>query len=120
MGGTITLFALVGESTPLAVVVALSFLMGSCNSVQFSSMNSLAFADIDDRGSSMANAIASSMQQLSMGFGLACGSLLAGWYLGSLSQTDHVAVIGALHAAFITLGAATMLSSITFWALRPG
>lgn len=120
IGVNIGLFALVDQDTPIALVVLLSFLVGSGNSMQFSSMNSLAFADIDDRNSSMANTIASSMQQLSMSFGLACGSLLAGWYLGSLPQTDQIAVIGALHAAFITLGAATILSSLSFWTLRPG
>ena len=120
IGVTIGLFALVGQGTPMALVVTLSFLLGSGNSLQFSSMNSLAFADIDDRGSSMASTIASTSQQLSMSFGLASGSLLAGWYLGNLPQTDQIAVIHALHAAFITLGAATILSSITFWTLRPG
>jgi hypothetical protein len=29
-------------------------------------------------------------------------------------------VTGALHHAFLTLGAVTMLSSLSFWALRPG
>jgi hypothetical protein len=79
--------------------------------MQFSSMNSLAFADIDERNSSMANTIASTTQQLSMSFGLACGSLLTGWYLGGLPQTDQIAVTQALHAAFITLGIATGGSS---------
>lgn len=120
MGVNIGLFALVDQGTSLAVIVVLSFLVGAYNSVQFSSMNSLAFADVDDRNSNMANTIASTTQQLSMGFGLACGSLLAGWYLGNLPQTDQIAVIGALHAAFITLGAGTMLSSLAFWTLRPG
>jgi EmrB/QacA subfamily drug resistance transporter len=119
MGAVIGLFALVDRDTPIALIVLLSFLVGSGNSMQFSSMNSLAFADIDDRSSSMANTIASSMQQLSMSFGLACGSLLTGWYLGNLPQTDQVAVINALHAALLTLGAATIVSSLSFWALRP-
>ncbi|HEY0682444.1 MAG TPA: DHA2 family efflux MFS transporter permease subunit [Steroidobacter sp.] len=119
MGAVIGLFALVDRDTPMALIVLLSFLVGSGNSMQFSSMNSLAFADIDDRSSSMANTIASSMQQLSMSFGLACGSLLTGWYLGNLPQTDQVAVVNALHAALLTLGAATIVSSLSFWALRP-
>ena len=36
-----------------------------------------------------------------------------------MPQTDQVAVIGALHAALLTLGAATIVSSLSFWALRP-
>jgi EmrB/QacA subfamily drug resistance transporter len=111
-------FALADRNTPLVLIVLLSFLVGSGNSMQFSSMNSLAFADIDARSSSMANTIASTMQQMSMSFGLACGSLLTGWYLGGLPQTDQIAVTNALHAAFITLGIATIVSSLSFWALH--
>lgn len=118
IGVNISLFALVSEATPIAVILLLSFLVGSCNSLQFSSMNSLAFADIDDRSSSMANTIASCMQQLSFGFGLAVSSLVTGWYLGNLPQTDQVAVTQALHAAFLTLGVMTFLASLTFWTLR--
>lgn len=118
IGVTISLFALVNEATPIAVILVLSFMVGSCNSMQFSSMNSLAFADIDDRGSSMANTIASSMQQLSLSFGLAVSSLLTGWYLGNLPQTDPVAVTQALHSAFLTLGVMTFVSSLMFWSLR--
>jgi hypothetical protein len=82
-------------------------------------MNSMAYADIDTPDSSMASTISSSMQQMSMSFGLACGSLVAGWYLGDLPQTDRAAVTTALHYAFLTLGAFTMLSSLSFWSLRP-
>lgn len=118
IGVVISSFALADRNTPIIMIVLLSFLVGSGNSLQFSSMNSLAFADIDARSTSMANTIASSMQQLSMSFGLACGSLLTGWYLGGLPQTDQVAVTNALHAAFITLGIATIVSSLSFWTLH--
>lgn len=118
IGVVIGLFALADQDTPIFVIVLLSFLVGSGNSLQFSSMNSLAFADIDAGNSSMANTIASTTQQLSMSFGLACGSLLTGWYLAGLPQTDQIAVTNALHAAFITLGIATIVSSLSFWTLR--
>jgi hypothetical protein len=98
--------------------VLLGLAMGFFNSLQYTSMNSMAYADIDTPDSSMASTIASSMQQMSMSFGLACGSLVAGWYLGDLPQTDRAAVTGALHYAFLTLGAFTMLSSLSFWSLR--
>ncbi|MDL2338851.1 MAG: DHA2 family efflux MFS transporter permease subunit [Pseudomonadota bacterium] len=120
IGLTIALFSRVDSSTPLALIIALGLAQGLFNSLQFASMNSMAYADIEPIDSSMASTIASSLQQLSMSFGLACGTLVAGWYLGDLPQTDRVAVTGALHHAFLTLGVVTMLSSLSFWALRPG
>lgn len=66
----------------------------------------------------MASTIASSMQQMSMSFGLACGSLVAAWYLGDLPQSDQAAITRALHHAFLTLGGLTMISSLSFWTLR--
>lgn len=120
MGLTIGLFAQVDGSTSLHWIVALSLAQGFFNSLQFASMNSMAYADIEGRDSSMASTISSSLQQLSMSFGLACATLLAGWYLGDLPQSDRVAVTGALHHAFLTLGGVTVLSSLSFWALRPG
>jgi EmrB/QacA subfamily drug resistance transporter len=119
-GVTIALFALVGPSTPIAVIVALGLAQGFFNSLQFSSINSMAFADIEPHDSSMASSIASTLQQMSLGFGLAFGSLIAGWYLGGSPQTDQAAVASALHHAFLTLGVLTVLSSFTFWTLRAG
>jgi EmrB/QacA subfamily drug resistance transporter len=118
IGVTISMFALIEPGTPIPAIVLLSLCMGFFNSLQFSSMNSMAYADIEPPDSSMASTIASSLQQMSMSFGLACGTLVAGWYLGDLPQTDHLAVAGALHHAFITLGVVTAVSSLSFWTLR--
>jgi hypothetical protein len=79
----------------------------------------MAYADIETHESSMASTIASSFQQISMSFGLAFGSLVAAWYLGDLSQSDRLAVITALHRAFMTLGGLTIVSALSFWTLRP-
>ncbi|QLQ03407.1 MAG: DHA2 family efflux MFS transporter permease subunit [Thiobacillus sp.] len=119
IGCVISLFSLVNPATPIALIVLLGLSMGFFNSLQFTSMNSMAYADIDTPDSSMASTIASSLQQMSMSFGLACGSLIAGWYLGDLPQTDRVAVTTALHHAFLTLAGLTILSSLSFWSLRP-
>ncbi|MBS1229327.1 MAG: transporter [Proteobacteria bacterium] len=118
IGVTISLFATVAPATPIALIVALSLAQGFFNSLQFSSMNTMAYADVKTADSSMASSIASSLQQLSMSFGLACGSLITAWYLGDLPQSDQVAVISALHHAFLTLGALTVISSLSFWTLR--
>jgi len=119
IGAVVCLVSLVNPATPILLIVLLSLAMGFFNSLQYTSMNSMAFADIEPPDSSMASTIASSLQQMSMSFGLACGSLIAGWYLGDLPQTDRAAVTTALHYAFLTLGGLTMLSSLSFWSLHP-
>lgn len=119
IGLTIATFSQVDSSTPLAAIAALGLLQGFFASMQFSSMNSLAYADIDAKDSSMASTMSSSFQQLSMSFGLAAGSLVTGWYLGNVVQIDRVLVTSALHHAFLTLGLITAVSSLLFWRLKP-
>ncbi|MFM2087754.1 MAG: hypothetical protein RLZZ237_2623, partial [Pseudomonadota bacterium] len=118
IGVTIAMFSQVGANTPIYVIVAISLCLGFFNSLQFSSMNTIAYADVDKSDSSMASTIASSMQQLSMSFGLAFGSLITGWFLGDMPQSDRVQLTSALHHAFLALAALTILSSLTFWTLR--
>ena len=118
IGVMIGLFSLVTPGTPIPVIVLMGLTQGFFNSLQFSSMNSMAYADIEPRDSSMASTMASSLQQMSMSFGLAAGTLITGWYLGGQPQSDHAAIIDALHHAFLTLGALTIVSSLTFWGLR--
>jgi len=119
IGLSISLFGFVSVDTPGWLIVSLGLAQGFFNSLQFTSMNSMAYSDIDAADSSMASTISSSLQQLSMSFGLACGSLVTSWYLGDVAQTDQIAVTGALHHSFLTLGVITLLSSLFFWALRP-
>jgi len=119
IGITIGLYSRVDAGTPLPLLVLLGLALGFFNSLQFSSMNTMAYADIGPADTSMASTIASSLQQLSMSFGLAFGTLVAAAYLGDLPQSDRLAVTGALHHAFLTLGALTLLSSLSFWGLRP-
>jgi MFS family permease len=118
IGVTISMFTFVQQGTPLYVIVAISLCLGFFNSLQFSSMNTIAYADVDGTNSSMASTIASSMQQLSASFGLAAGSLITGWFLGDLPQSNRVALTSALHHAFLALAVLTVLSSFTFWTLR--
>ena len=119
LGITIGTYSLVDNATPIPLIVGLGLCLGFFNSMQFSSMNSMAYADIDARDTSMASTLASSLQQLSISFGLAAGSLVAGWYLAGLPQSDQQLVAGALHRAFLVLAVVTLVSSLSFWKLRP-
>ena len=119
VGITIGSFSLVGPATPLPLIVLMGLSMGLFNSLQFSSMNSMAYADIEPADAAMASTIASTLQQMSMSFGLACGSLAAGYFLANAPQTSPQAVSAALHHAFLVLAALTLLSSVMFRTLRP-
>ncbi len=118
IGITIGLFSIVKAGTPLTMIVMLSLMQGFFNSLQFSSMNTLAYADVAQPDSSMASTISSSFQQLSMSFGLAAGSLVAGYFLGAVPQTNQGMVTSALHSAFVALSVVTILSSLAFWTLK--
>jgi len=120
LGLTICTFSLVTPATPLPVIVLMGLAQGFFSSLQFSSMNSMAYADIEPIESSMATSIASTCQQMSLSFGLACGSLVAAWFLGGLPQTDQSAITHALHHTFLAVGGLTALSSLMFWTLRAG
>lgn len=118
LGVALSSFAFVGRTTPIWCILPMSFVLGFLSSLQFTSMNTLVYADVDDREASQAGSIASTAQQMSLSFGVAFGALLAAWYLGGVDQSIAAQTIPALHKAFLTMGALTILSSLTFWRLR--
>lgn len=119
LGLTMMAFTFVDRGVPLALILSLSFVQGFFSSLQFTSMNSLVYSDIDDSEASKASSIASTAQQLSLSFGVAIGSLVAAWFLGNLDQTNALVTIPALHKAFFTLGLITVVSSLSFAGLKP-
>ena len=118
LGLTMTTFSQIGIAAPIWEILLLSFAQGFFASLQFTSMNSLVYADIDDRDASKAGSIASTSQQLSLSFGVATGSLVTAWFLGHVNQNDPAQTIPALHKAFVALGGITIVSSLTFWGLH--
>ena len=119
VGAIISLFSLVGPTTPLAFVVALGLAQGFFSSLQFSGVNSLAFADISSTQTSAASTVVSTLQTMTRSFALAGGAIITALFLGRLPQSDHPAVLAALHHAFQTVALVTVLSSVTFWTLKP-
>ena len=118
LGVTILCFRLVAPGTPLLGIVLLSFTQGFFSSLQFTSMNSLVYADVADRDASKANSIASTGQQMALSFGVAFGALLAAWFLGHVDQASAAQTVPALHKAFTVMGALTIVASATFWGLH--
>ncbi len=118
-GATILAFALIGPGTPVWCILLLSFTQGFFSALQFTSMNTLVYADISDADASMANSIASTAQMMALSFGVAFASLVAAWFIGRTPQTDTANFIRALHHSYLALGTVTIISSLMFWRLRP-
>jgi MFS family permease len=119
IGTMIMVFSLVRPGTPVWVILLLSLLQGSFSALQFTSMNSLAYADTTDAQASDASTTASTAQQLSISVGVATASLITGWFLGGISHADSAELIAALHRCFLTLGTVTIFTTLTFLGLRP-
>ena len=118
IGVVLILFTRIGPGASLWAILTLSFCQGFFMSLQFTSMNSLTYADVTDRDASKASSIASTAQQMSLSFGVASASLVAGWFLRGLNQSNPAEIVPALHKAFVTMGLLTMVSSCTYWWLH--
>ena len=118
LGVLITLFAIIGAATPLWIVVVLLFLYGFFQSLQFTSMNTLVYADVASQDAGSASTIASTSQQLSMSFGVAAASLVTALFVPDRFHTDAPQMIHGIHEAFLVLGVATLVSTVVFSGLK--
>jgi EmrB/QacA subfamily drug resistance transporter len=114
MGVILAGWSLVTINTPVVVLVILGLVQGFFSSLQFTSMNSLAWADLNETQTSAGTSLSSTLQQLSMSVGVAVASLLAALYLHGAPQADHLALMHSLHLTFLTLGGITVLSAGVF------
>lgn len=119
LGGNIMLFHFIGPGTPVWCILLLSLVQGLVSSLQFTSMNTLVYADVSDTDASKASSIAGTAQQMALSFGVAVGSLVAAVFLFGVSEADKVRYVAGLHGTFLVLGAFTVLSSAMFHGLRP-
>ena len=103
---SMALMALLSSSTPLWVVIVLLTASGVARSTGFTAYNTIAFADVERVEMTDANTLASTLQQLAAGFGVAVGAvaLRLGDSFGSGS--------GAFGFAFAVLALLTALATV--------
>jgi len=118
LGMLIMLFATIGLATPVWLIVLQSFAYGFFQSLQFTSMNTLVYADVSSEAAGAASTISSTAQQLSMSFGVATASLVAALFLPDRFHTDAAQMIRGVHQAFLVLGVGTIVSTVVFAGLR--
>jgi EmrB/QacA subfamily drug resistance transporter len=118
LGLLIVLFATIGPGTPVWLIVAQVFVFGFFTSLQYTSMNTLAYADVTEEQTSAASTIASTMQQMSISFGVATASLATAFFIPDRFHTNAPQMVQGVHKAFLALGALTVLSCIIFRELK--
>ncbi len=112
-------FATIDIGTPLWFILALAFFYGSFTSLQYTSMNTLVYADTSEAQASAASSIASTLQQMSISFGVAAAGLTTAFFLPHGNASGEP-VIHGIHKAFLALGALTIVSTIVFRSLKAG
>jgi len=118
IGLIIMLFATIGASTPVWMIAAQAFVFGYLSSLQFTSMNTLVYADLSDPDTSMGSSIASTLQQMSMSFGVATSSLTVAIFVRDRFHTPSAEMVSSIHKAFVALGGLTVVSALVFRGLR--
>ena len=118
LGLLILSFATIGAGTPVWLIVAQVFMFGFVSSLQYTSMNTLVYADVAGDAASSASTIASTAQQLSLSFGVASASLVAALFVPDRFHTLAPDMIHGIHEAFLILGIATIVSTLVFWGLK--
>jgi EmrB/QacA subfamily drug resistance transporter len=120
IGVLLLLFATIGVHTPIWVIVALAFLYGAYSSLQYTSMNTLVYADTTEDETSAANSIFSTVQQMAISFGVATAGLATAFFIPERSQSNPALMIDGLHKALVSLGILTILSTTVFGSLKSG
>jgi len=118
LGVLILLFATIGVGTPIWLIVIQAFCFGFFSSLQYTSMNTLVYADITEEETSSASSIASTMQQMSISFGIAVASLAAAFFIPDRFHSNAPEMIAGIHKAFFVLGGITLVSTIVFQELK--
>jgi len=119
MGGVIAGFAAIGPHAPIPLIVVLAAAFGFLASLQYTSMNTLAFADIGAPDASMSSTIVSTFQQMSLSFGVATASLVTAIFIPDRFRASPAEMLHGVHRALLALGGLTVLSALVFRALRP-
>ena len=120
LGALIVLFATIGAGTPVWLIVIQAFSFGFFTSLQYTSMNTLVYADVTAEQTSSASTIASTIQQMSMSFGVASASLATAFFIPDRFHSSAPEMIHGIHRAFLVLGGLTVVSTIIFRDLRSG
>jgi EmrB/QacA subfamily drug resistance transporter len=103
-------------ATPVPIILAVLFISGLLRSMQFTALNTLAFADVPEGRMSGANTLFNMAQQMAMGLGIALGAVAL-----RVAAMLHPAASGPIplidfHIAFAIVGGVALVAVLdSFW-----
>ncbi|MDM1381562.1 multidrug transporter subunit MdtD [Myroides marinus] len=116
-GLLISCFFFITPNTPYWVIIILMIGNGAFNAIQFTSMNTISLADLDQETSSEGNSLLSVTQQLAVSLGISLSAMVL-----MMFQNSTVAVssdqITVFRYTFLVMGLITVLSSFVFTKLN--
>ena len=115
IGMLIATFSLQSPGGSVVMLLAALLILGMAMSTQFTAMNTITLADLNDENASGGNSVLAVTQQLSISFGVAVSAAVLRFY-----QDVEATTVAQFHATFLTMGVVTVLSAFTFMMLRPG
>lgn len=108
---TMAACALLTPAVPWPVIVTLLVVSGASRSLQFTALNTLAFAEVPEKWTSMANTLFSLAFQFSVGMGVAIGAV-------ALRATGSSG-LAAFHGAFLGIAVLMVLASLSGLKIAP-
>lgn len=115
MGFLIILLAQFNDPSYWIWYIPVLIIMGACNSMQFSAMNTLTIGDLEGAETSSGNSLMAVNQQLAIGFGIALGAAV----LNLLRERMQLDMLMAFQTTYWILGILTILSGLHFLRLKP-
>jgi len=111
---SIFVYGLLLPAMPKALMAAVLFFSGLCRSMQFTSLNTLAFADVPAERMTGANTFASTMMQMTMGMGIGVGAVAL--HMAALAHgRDTTALqVADFHLAFFLIAAIALIAVLDF------
>ncbi|WP_304187047.1 MFS transporter [Phenylobacterium aquaticum] len=101
-------YGLFKPTTPHIVIMAVLLVGGFFRSLQFTSLNGMAFADVEQHQMSRASTMSSMAQQLVQSIGIGLAALLLHYFM--VAQGQHHLTAATITPAFLVVGAITFIS----------
>jgi EmrB/QacA subfamily drug resistance transporter len=114
---SIVQFVFISVNTPHYVIAAMLFIHGLLVSLQFTCMSTLSYVDLNPNNASKGTSIASTVQQLSMGFGVATSALVLNLLVGEKPLLPGISP-AVFHKTFLIIGLSVLFSTLVFLRLH--